>query len=299
MRVLVTGSSGQLGSSVVHALAQRHEVVGLDVCESATTTHVGSVTDRERVLDLTRGADAIVHTASLHAAHISTHAPPEFVEININGTMNLLDAAVQHRIRRFVYTSTTSVYGHAMTSPEQAIWVTEDLVPQPRDIYDITKLAAEQLCAVAARTCGMTCPALRVSRFFPEPQRLIAIYRLYRGVDVRDATAAHVLALEDPSLSGFDVFNISARSPFSRDQLYQLKHHAPRLLRSRFHWIEPAFDRRDWDLPASIDRVYVTAKAERTLGYRPAYGLVQYLQELGETMLEPAAGNVEEPTLWS
>src|SRR5687767_12237471 len=130
MRVLVTGSSGQLGAAVARELSRRgDEVAGLDLCASATTTRVGSVTDRELVFDVARDVDAIVHTASLHAAHTATHPPRAFVEANINGTMNLLDAAARHGVRRFVYTSTTSVYGHAMESADQAVWVTEDLVP--------------------------------------------------------------------------------------------------------------------------------------------------------------------------
>jgi nucleoside-diphosphate-sugar epimerase len=279
MRVLITGSSGQLGAAVVRELARRNdEVVGLDLCAGETTAHVGSVNDRDLTFELARGADAIVHTASLHAAHLATHAPHAFVDTNINGTMSLLDAAAHQGVRRFVYTSTTSLYGRAMESDEAAVWVTEDLRPQPRDIYDVTKLAAEHLCAIAAREHGLTCLSLRVSRFFPEPQRLTAIYRLYRGVDVRDAAAAHVLALDVPSDS-FDVFNISAHTPLSRDQLHRLKHHAHRVLRAQFPWIDGAFERRGWKLPTSIDRVYVTEKAERVLGYRPQHGLVQYLQE--------------------
>ena len=281
MRVLVTGSSGQLGAAIARELSRRRDaVIGLDLVAAETTTHVGSVADRELVLDLMQSLDAVVHTASLHAAHIATHTPHAFVDANVNGTMNLLDAAARHGVRRFVYTSTTSVYGHAMECAEQAVWVTEDLVPQPRDVYDVTKLAAEQLCAIAARRHGMTCPILRVSRFFPEPQRLTAIYRLYRGVDVRDAVAAHLLALDAPLRPGTcDAFNISAHSPLSREQLHQLKHRADRVLRAQFPWIEGAFARRDWKLPTSIDRVYVTEKAERVLGYQSRHGLVQYLQE--------------------
>jgi nucleoside-diphosphate-sugar epimerase len=281
MRVLVTGSSGQLGATVARELARRGDaVVGLDLCAGETTTCLGSLTDSDLVREVVRDVDAVVHTASLHAAHLVTHAPHDFVDTNVNGTMNLLDAAARHGVRRFVYTSTTSVYGHAMESDDQAVWVTEVLVPQPRDIYDVTKLAAEQLCAIAAREHGMPCPVLRVSRFFDEPQRLRAIYRLYRGLDLRDAAAAHLLALGAPLPAGtFDVFNISARSPLNRDQLHQLKHRADRVLRAQFPWIDGAFGRRDWKLPASIDRVYVTEKAERVLGYRPRHGLVQYLQE--------------------
>jgi nucleoside-diphosphate-sugar epimerase len=292
VRVLVTGSSGQLGAVVARELqSQQHEVTAVDLVPGNETTQSGSVTDRDLTFDLARGCDAIIHTASLHAAHLQTHSAAQFIDTNLHGTLNLLDAAAAHGIRRFVYTSTTSLYGHAMERADQAVWVTEDLVPQPRDIYDITKIAAEQLCAAAAarQRPQMTCLSLRVSRFFAEDPRLLAIYRLYRGVDVRDAAAAHVLALEAP-LSGYDVFNISAHSPFAKDHLHRLKFGAAAVLRAQFPWIDEAFQRRAWDLPASIDRVYVTEKAERVLHYRPKFGLVQFLQESPELEARRRAG---------
>ena len=270
MHVLVTGSSGLLGSTVARELArQGHIVNGLDLVATDTTTQPGCVTDRALVFEVARGCDAIIHTASLHAAHLESHSSSQFIDTNIHGTLNLLDAAAAHGIRRFVYTSTTSLYGHAMERTDQAVWVTEELVPQPRDIYDVTKIAAEHLCAAGAARRSSRASVCRVSRFFSEDARLLAIYRLYRGVDVRDAAAAHLLALEAP-LSGYDVFNISAHSPFAKDQLHRLKFGAAAVLRAQFPWIEEAFQRRAWDLPASIDRVYVTEKAERVFTTSPS-----------------------------
>ena len=75
----------------------------------------------------------------------------------------------------------------------RAVWVDEQLEPQPRDIYDQTKLEAEQLVASAGGS--MTVTTLRMSRCFPEAAELMAWYRLYRGVDRRDVAEAHALAL--------------------------------------------------------------------------------------------------------
>lgn len=186
-------------------------------------------------------------------------------------------------MQRFIYTSTTSLYGQAMVSPDQAVWVTENLVPQPRDIYDVTKLAAENLCRMMAETHGLSRLSLRVSRFFPEPADLMAIYRLYRGVDVRDAAEAHLLALEAP-ISGFEIFNISARSPFGEAEVEELYHDAPRVIRRHFPWAEQEFARRNWVLPERIDRVYVIKQAEQQLGYQPKFNFEALFQAPG---LEP------------
>jgi UDP-glucose 4-epimerase len=157
--------------------------------------------------------------------------------------------------------------------------VTEELVTQPRDIYDITKIAAEELCRNIALNAGMSVLCLRVSRFFTQTPRLQALYRLYRGVDVRDAAAAHVLALNAQGIP-FDIMNISARSPFRKSDLPMLLHNAPDVLRERVPHVVEAFARHKWELPASIDRVYVIEKAERVLGFRPVYGFDEFMDEI-------------------
>src|SRR5688572_5378283 len=146
MRVLVTGSSGQLGAEIARQLRSTHEVVGLDLHPAPRTTHVGSVTDRSLVEDLVGQVDAVVHCASLHAPQVGSASSAEFEAVNVEGTRHLLHEALVHGHGRFVYTSTTSVYGDAMTDPRRAVWVDEDLPPIPRDIYDRTKLEAEVLC---------------------------------------------------------------------------------------------------------------------------------------------------------
>jgi hypothetical protein len=108
---------------------------------------------------------------------------------------------------------------------------------------------------------------LRVGRFFPEQPVTVAINRLSRGLDLRDAVAAHELALADGA-PGFGIYNISARSPFQEDDVVDLLTDAPGVIRWRLPWLEEAFAGRGWRLPERIDRVYVTARAERELGFR-------------------------------
>ncbi len=270
MKVLVTGTSGQIGSAIAEMLSSEHSIIGLDLTSGKQTTHLGSLKDRNFIFSLTKGLEAVIHTASLHAPHLGKFSSEEFIDTNIKGTLHLLEACVEHGIRRFIYTSTTSLYGYAMVPSEKAVWVTEDLTPMPRDLYDVTKITSEDLCRVMAANHGLRCLSLRVSRFFPEPEYLVAIYRLYRGVDVRDAAAAHILALK-AEIAGFDVFNISARSPFTQDETQELLHDAPKVLLRHFPTIDRLFSKKGWKLPERIDRVYVIEKAEKALRYRPRF----------------------------
>jgi len=277
MRILVTGSSGRIGAAIAACLSKRHEVVGLDVRQGRWTSVAGDVTDVALVRRLTANIDAVVHTASLHAPHVGQRSDEDFRRINVDGTAALLEGAAERGLRRFVYTSTTSLYGHALVPQGEAVWVTEDLEPSPRDIYDETKIAAEGLCSEASGE-GLTCVSLRMSRCFPEPDDIVAGYRLHRGVDARDVAEAHLRALEAP-IQGYDVFNVSMESVFRPEDCGVLLVDAPTVIRSRLPWAEEEFLRRGWSLPGSIDRVYVTEKATRVLGFQPRYGLRAFLDD--------------------
>ena len=270
MRVLVTGSSGQLGAVISSMLSKKHSVIGVDSLSGKYTSHVGDITDHDFILTVTKNVEIIIHTCSLHAPHLKTHSSEEFIDTNIKGTLNLLKSAIQNKIRRFVYTSTTSLYGHAMVSTEQAVWVTEDLMPRPRDIYDVTKIAAEGLCEIYANNYDLICISLRVSRYFPESDYLMTVYRLYRGVDVRDAATAHILAMTAEK-KGYEVLNISALPPFSRNETYDLLHDAPNVLLRHFPDIDKLFAKKGWELPKCIDRVYSIDKAKKIINYCPSF----------------------------
>jgi nucleoside-diphosphate-sugar epimerase len=188
VNVLVTGSSGHLGEGLVRTLeSMPHRVVGLDVVASPFTSRVGSVADRDVVRRCVRGADAVIHTATLHKPHIATHSRQAFVETNIAGTLNLLEEAAAAGVAAFIFTSTTSAFGHALTPPSgaPAAWVTEDVRPVPRNIYGVTKTAAEDLCELFHRRHGLACLVLRTSRFFPEVDDDPAVRRVYDDGNVK------------------------------------------------------------------------------------------------------------------
>lgn len=295
MRVLVTGSSGHLGEALCRVLdAEGHEVVGLDVLDSPYTSVVGSIVDRARVRRCVEGMDAIVHAATLHKPHVGTHTRREFVETNVTGTLNLLEEAVAAAVGRFVFTSTTSAFGRALSPPDgaPAAWITEEVAPVPRNIYGVTKVAAEDLCELVHRDHGLPCLILRTSRFFPEAddrEELRGAYDdenlkvnelLYRRVDIEDVVSAHVRALERAPAIGFGRYIISATTPFVPEDLAALRADAPAVVRRLVPEYEAVYRDRGWKMLPGIDRVYVNDRARRELGWTPRYDFRHALDRL-------------------
>lgn len=286
MKFLVTGSAGHLGEALVRTLRDLdHEVVGLDILESRFTTDVGSISERSTVAHCMKGVQAVLHTATLHKPHVATHTRQEFVDTNITGTLHLLEEAVSAGVESFVYTSTTSIFGDALVPPRgaPAAWITEDVVPIPKNIYGATKATAEDLCQLFHRNQGLPCIVLRTSRFFPEEddnqdvratfsdENLKANEYLHRRVDVEDVVSAHQLAIEHARDIGFRKYIISATTPFRRDDLERLRDDAPAVVRKHVPEYEAEYLRRHWKLFPSIGRVYVNERARNELGWRPRY----------------------------
>jgi UDP-glucose 4-epimerase len=306
MRVLVTGSSGHLGEALVRTLRDlQHEVVGLDLLESPFTTCVGSIADRSCVRRCTIGVQAIFHTATLHKPHVATHPPQAFVDTNITGTLNLLEEAEATGAKAFVFTSTTSVLGDALVPPvgAPAAWVTEDVTPVPKNIYGVSKAAAEDLCQLFHRNKGLPCIVLRTSRFFPEEDDNKALREtyaddnlkmnefLFRRVDLEDVVSAHLLAAKRAPAIGFRRYIISATTPFSPADLQELRVDAPRAARRRIPNYEAEYVRRGWKMVPSIDRVYVNERARNELGWQPRYSFNSIIDRLraGKEMRSPLA----------
>lgn len=116
MRIVLTGSSGRVGRAIYGSLAGEHEVIGIDRSAFSTTALVGDFTDESLLRPLLEGADAVIHSAALHAPHVGLIPDEEFRRINIDGTRWLAEAAREAGVRRFVFTSTTALYGHAVVA---------------------------------------------------------------------------------------------------------------------------------------------------------------------------------------
>jgi UDP-glucose 4-epimerase len=306
MRILVTGSAGHLGEALMLTLQRSdHEALGLDIKSSPATQRVGSITERDFVRQCMQGVDAVLHTATLHKPHVASHTRQAFVDTNITGTLNLLEEAVAAGVKSFIYTSTTSTFGHALTPPEgaPAAWITEDVVPVPKNIYGVTKLAAENLCELLHRITRIPCIILKTSRFFPEEDDDAGVRRvfddanlkvnefLYRRADIEDIVSAHLLAMENAPAIGFGRYLISATSPFTRDDLQQLRMDTAAVVRRYAPGYEAEYRRRGWSMVPTIDRVYVNELARARLGWRPRHDFNSILRRLqtGEDFLSPLA----------
>ncbi len=309
MRILVTGSSGHLGEALVRVLrSEGEEVAGLDILDSPYTTIVGSIVDRDVVRRCVEGVDAILHAATLHKPHIGSHSWQDFVDTNVTGTLTLLEEAVGAGVGHFVYTSTTSAFGRALTpsAGAPAAWITEEVPPIPRNVYGVTKTAAEDLCELVHRDHGLPCIVLRTSRFFPEADDRDEVRDayddanvkvnelLYRRVDIEDVVSAHRLALERASAVGFGRYVISATTPFTPGDETELASNAPTVVRRLFPDYETIYAERGWTMFPSIDRVYVNVRAREELGWAPRYDFRSALDRLaaGEDPRSPLAVSV-------
>jgi UDP-glucose 4-epimerase len=297
VRILVTGSAGHLGEALVRVLGEEgHEVIGLDILESPHTSIVGSIADRACVNRALAGVEAVIHSATLHKPHVGSHRWTEFVETNVTGTLNLLEEAVAARVGAFIFTSTTSTFGRALepAEGEPAAWITEDVVPVPRNVYGVTKVAAEDLCELVARDQGLSCLILRTSRFFPEPDdrdEVRAAYEdlnakvnelLYRRADIEDIVSAHRLALERAPAIGFGRYVITATTPLAPDDLIAVRQDLPSVVRRHFPDYEAIYAERGWRMFPAIDRVYVNERARRELGWSPRYDFRAALDALAQ-----------------
>jgi nucleoside-diphosphate-sugar epimerase len=183
------------------------------------------------------------------------------------------------------------MFGDALRPPAgtPAAWVTEDVRPIPKNIYGVTKTAAEDLCLLFHRRHGLNCIILRTSRFFPEEdddklkrdnydeKNAKANEYLFRRVELEDVVSAHIAAAERAPKLGFGRYIISATTPFQKEDLLELNNDALAVVRRRVPEYLDIYERLGWVMFDKIDRVYVNDAAREDLGWRPKYDFAHIL----------------------
>lgn len=297
MTILVTGSAGHLGEAILRTLRSRGSPArGVDLKPSPFTDAVGSIVDPGFVRGQMDGVTAVIHTATLHKPHVATHSKQAFVDTNVTGTLNLLEAAIVAGVKSFVFTSTTSAFGSQLRpeARQAVVWVTEDLPSIPKNIYGTTKLMAENLCELSFRERGLPVVVLRTSRFFPEDDddpvmrsaysldNAQANELLYRRLDIADAVSAHLLAAARAPEIGFGRYIVSATSPFEQRHLAALARDAGSVVCELYPDCAQLYAARGWQLFPGIDRVYVNDRARREMGWHPEFDFAHVLRSLRE-----------------
>ncbi|KAI8615330.1 oxidoreductase-like protein [Chytriomyces sp. MP71] len=290
--VLVTGSSGHLGTALMHALPSLgYRPLGMDILASDMTHVIGSVSDRalvHRVFAANPSIRNVIHAATLHKPHVGSHEPHQFIDTNIAGTQALLDSAKDRKVDSFIFISTTSTFGDALSPAKgsPAAWIDEDVRPVPKNIYGATKCAGEDLCYLASKNHGLPVIVLRTSRFFPEldddPKRRDAVQDddnlkvlelAYRRVDIADIVSVCHRAMVCAGNLRWARFIISAPTPFANDPdtLRLLNENAEEVFARVAPETVAVFSRRGWKFLLRLDRVYDSSKALKELDWHPVY----------------------------
>ncbi len=194
---LVTGGAGFIGSNVVHRLVEQGESVrvldnlktGLEANLADISSDIefikGDFRDRATVNSSVKGVKKVIHIGALPSVSRSVEDPTESNEVNIVGTLNLLEAARDNGVERFVFSSSSSVYGNTPTLPKQ-----EDMTPNPLSPYALQKLTGEHYCRIFHSLYGLNTFALRYFNVFGPRQnpasQYAAVIPLFVKAGMRD-----------------------------------------------------------------------------------------------------------------
>jgi UDP-glucose 4-epimerase len=296
MNILVTGGAGFIGSHIVEQFHASDSVTVLDSFRSGFRHNLdgfqvriveGSVTDRALVQSLMPGVDYVFHLAALVSVPESMEKPGEAVAINVQGTLNILEAARAEHVKKVVISSSAAIYGDNPTVPK-----VETMLPEPRSPYAITKLDDEYYGRMFTEDFGLPVVALRYFNVFgprqnPRSQYAAAvpifIDRCLKGeelliygdgeqtrdfVYVKDVAAANALAARSPATG---VFNIACGQSMSINTLASML----KSLTASPSRITHAGVRAG-DVKHSLA---ATGQANQVLGFTPAFTVEQGLAE--------------------
>ncbi|MCX5711941.1 MAG: SDR family oxidoreductase [Candidatus Omnitrophica bacterium] len=299
-KYLVTGGAGFIGSHIVDALLEKGaQVRVIDNFSSGKMSNLAFARDKidllkadirskKDCLKATRGMDCVLHQAALRSVPKSFNNPKEYNEVNIQGILNMLEAAVENKVKTFVFASSSSVYGDVKEFPES-----EDFTPAPISPYALTKLTGEHYCKVFSLRYGLSTVALRYFNVFGPRQSLDDEYAVVipkfidcmlknkrppiygTGKQSRDFTYvdnvvnANILASLKKNSKG-DVFNVASGRDYSILELVSILN---KLTRNK---IKPVFlDKRPGDVFRTAAGL---SNIKKVLGYKAKIDFIQGLK---------------------
>ncbi len=307
-RYLVTGGSGFIGSNIVEELLKRGEFVRvLDNFSTGRRSNLekfkndidlieGDIRSYHVVQKACQGIDFVLHQAALPSVPRSIFDPITSNDVNVNGTLNILHAAKECNVKRVIYASSSSVYGDNPKSPKS-----EDLIPNPKSPYAVSKLTGEYYCKVFYQIYGLETVSLRYFNVFglrqdPNSQYAAVIPKFLKmmkegksptingdGNQSRDFTfvknnvEANIIACTAPNAAG-KVFNIACGESYSLNQLVEIFN---KILGSN---IQPIYGpERKGDVKHSLADI---SRAKEDLNYKPLVMFNEGLKILVENFSE-------------
>ena len=298
-KVVVTGGAGFIGSHIVeYWIGNRAEVHILDNLRSGfiknielfsqAIFHKGSITDRDLVFSVLKDADYVHHLAALISVPESMEKPVECININVNGLINILDAALKYKVKKVVHSSSAAVYGDNPESPKKT-----SMRPDPKSPYGITKLDGEYYLQMYNETYGLGTTSLRYFNVFgprqdPNSQYAAAIpifvskalknepllifgdgEQTRDFVFVKDVVHANILAATSKKACG--VYNVANGQSITIKQIAQLIIETTNS-KSEIQFVDP----RPGDIKHSLASIEST-KTE--LNFKPAFNLHEGLRQ--------------------
>lgn len=298
MRLIVTGGSGFIGSNLAGELLKKHDVTVIDNLSTGRIENLeyihdkvefiqGSIINLDFLKKAFENADTVFHQAAIPSVQRSVVDPIASNEANVEGTLKVLIAARDCNVRKVVYASSSSIYGDTPTLPKR-----EDMKPNPKSPYAISKLAGEYYCRVFSDVYGLKTVCLRYFNVFGPRQNPRSEYaaviprfvtRILEGKPpiiygdgqqsrdftyVKDVVKANILAMNGETEG---IFNIACGRRISLNEL------ADRIMLIAGNKIDPVYEKpRAGDIKDSLADI---SAAKKKIGYQPDYDIISGLKE--------------------
>lgn len=299
-KFLITGGAGFIGSHITEALVKEGNSVRiLDNFSSGKIANLkgvmdkieivrGDIRDKDTCIKAANGIDYVLHQAALRSVPKSMKNPQEYNDVNINGILRMLEASLANKVKRFVFASSSSIYGDTDKFPEKESFPTDPISP-----YALTKLAGEYYCKIFSRNYGLSTVSLRYFNVFGPrqsaddeyavvvPKFITCILRnepppIYgNGKQSRDFTyianvvRANILAAKKGKFEG-EVFNIAGGKDYSVLELVKILNNIMK------KDIKPVFLNKR---PGDIFRTRADlSEAKKKLGFTPVVDFIEGLR---------------------